>query len=324
VSESKDLSNLTGIYRAKVTDNEDPLRAARVKVWIPDIMPKIDDSQGIWAMPANNAIGGRNLDGGSNASFGGQCLIPPRGTYCFVFFECGNPSRPYYFGALDLSGSQSALPECRVGKSPSDKWVLLKSPDGRCITISDDPSDCRVEITGKKRNINDPPNGDTESVYEIDTNQTTILLDERTGKEKLLIRSYKGDFINFDIETQRLEIRVRNKIDLVCVGEFNLFSSSDMNITSQGVLTLSAVNGIVIQSGLTVNVQAAADVNVQSWGLAKIQGMVSTSIQSAGSVNIDAPILSELNGTSIPPIPPFMPIMPVLPSGKRDPIIGDI
>lgn len=317
MKEAKDLSNLTGIYRAKVVDNNDPSRSAKVKVWIPDIMINIPETEGVWAMPANNAIGGRNEEGGRSASFGGQCLIPPLGTYCFIFFECGNPSRPYYFGSLDLSGSQRALPECRVGDSPSNKWVLLKSPDGRCVTISDDPSDARVEITGKKRKLIDPPDGDMQSVYEIDTNQTTILLDERSGKEKLLIRSYKGDFINFDIENERLEIRVRNNIDIVCAGNCNIMSSGDMNLSSQGTLSLNA-REITLQSGTSINLQASIDLDISIWGNINLQSMGITNLQSSGAINLDATILNELSGASTPSSFSIESPEIIYPVGKRD------
>ena len=324
MSTPKDLTNLTAIYRAKVVDNKDGINAARVKVWIPDVMSGIPESEGIWAMPANNAIGGRNLGSGRRASYGGQCLIPPKGTYCFVFFECGNPSRPYYFGAMDPSEGQGALPECRVGKDPSNKWVLLKSPDGRCITISDDPSDCRVEITGKKRKITEPPNGDTKSVYKIDTNQTTILLDERSGKEKLLIRSYKGDFINFDIENQKLEVRIRNKMDMVCVGDVNLYSSSNINITCMGLLTLTGTLGIVLQTPASISLQALLSVDILAWGKTSVSGGVGVDLTSAGLINMDAPATTEVSGLAKPPVVPVTPIFPVLPMGRRNLLIDDL
>jgi hypothetical protein len=38
---------LSGIYRAKVVDNKDPDQYGRVKVYIPDFMPEIEDNNGL-------------------------------------------------------------------------------------------------------------------------------------------------------------------------------------------------------------------------------------------------------------------------------------
>lgn len=318
-----DLTKLYGFYRAKVINNKDPNDSGRVKVWIPDVMPKISIKKGIWALPANNAVGGRNMDGEDTAYFAGQCLIPPKGTYCWVFFECGNPSRPFYFGSLDLTGSARALPECRTGDEPFNKWVIFKSPSGRCITISDDQHDARVEITGKKRSLTNPPDGDKPSVFEIDKNQTTILLDERIGSEKILIRSYKGDFINFDISNQKLEIRVRDALDLVAVGNLNIYSDSNITLTAKETLTITA-GMIDIRSATATSVQAAIDTTISSYGSTRVQGMTSVEIQSSGLVNLDGAVVNAVSGASnIPPIPDLI-LFPVLPSGKRNTLLQDI
>ena len=114
-----------GFYRAKVVDNKDPDKYGRVRVWVPDTMPEVDPSKGMWAFPANNPVGGRNTEGG-DAKYYGSSYIPENGSYVWIFFESGNINRPYYFGSLDIKSSK-VLPECQVGTDYQRKWVILKS-----------------------------------------------------------------------------------------------------------------------------------------------------------------------------------------------------
>lgn len=259
---------LLGFYRAKVVDSNDPDEYGRVMVWIPDIMPKISDDDGLWACPANNNIGGLNSDGDSSHHYMSTSYIPAKGAWIWVFFENGRSDRPYYFSALDL-GNSKVLPENRVGGKKYQKWIIFKSNKGRTIIVSDDPDDERVEITSKKRQLSSPPSGDTASVYTIDGNQTTILLDERSGKEKLLIRTYKGDFINIDIENQKLQVKFKNDITIESEGSIffkaannlNIKTGSNINLDSGAIINNKAGGNINLDSGATINNKAGAEIN---------------------------------------------------------------
>jgi hypothetical protein len=197
-----------GFHRALVVEAKDEKQMGRVKIRIPDLMPELGDKftkewcdNGLWAHPANNYLGGRNIQDTTgdrceheDAWYQGSCLIPPKGSWVWIFFENGEPNHPYYFGALD-AGQRKVLPENQQGPEFWKKWTLLKTRMGRCIIVSDDEDDCRVEITGKKRNISNEPDGDDGSVFDIDGNMTTILIDERSGNEKVLLKDYRGNFI---------------------------------------------------------------------------------------------------------------------------------
>ena len=238
-----DISNeLYGFYRALVVGNKDAQFFGRILVWIPQIMPEIEKTRGILAKPANNPVGGRNMEDDEEHHYMGTSYIPKKGSWVFIFFESGNPSFPYYFGSCDLENT-TVLPECKVGHNYEDKWVLFKSHEGRSIVISDDDpvkGDPRIEITGKKRKMKEPPTGDETSVYEIDGNQTTILFDERKNKEKILIRTYKGDFIHVDIDERNLQIDFENDINIECRGKFSLKAAKDIHIrTDQNLHTTS-------------------------------------------------------------------------------------
>ncbi len=258
-----------GFYRAKVTDNKDPEKYGRVKVWIPDLMPTIDEDDPkfhLWARPANNPIGGRNNIESKDQFFIGTSYIPKKGSWVWCFFENGNPNRPYYWGALDIENSP-VLAENQYGENYEHKWTIFKSSEGRCIVISDDPDDMRTEITGKKRKIQNPPSGDVTSVYNILNNQTTILLDERFEKEKILIKTYKGDYLNFDIETRKLYI----------------YTADDIHIKSDNSIYIEAKNNIHMKSGLNTFISAGGEIHENASSNVNIDG-ANTYIQSGTSI----------------------------------------
>ncbi len=292
--------SLFGNYRAKVISNKDKENFGRVLVWIPDIMVNIPDTKGLWARPANNPIGGRNnTEGKDKTYYAGTSYIPPEGSWVWIFFEGGNINRPYYFAALDLQNAE-VLPENRVGKNVSEKWVIFKSHEGRTIIVSDDEDDARIEITGKKRKIKNPPSGDTDSVYKIDENQTVILLDERKGKEKILIRTYKGDFINFNIEKQSLFIEVEKDIEIKSHGSIKITAEEDIDIKSTlGNIKFQAGTGkIDIKSGDDMKITTENNMDILSQSNLKYTAGGSIHGQASGNMNHDAANIQEQMGTS--------------------------
>jgi len=286
-----------GFYRAKVVDNKDKEKYGRVLLWVPDIMPLIDDDKGLWARPANNPVGGRNTEEDSEHHYMGSSYIPKIGSWVFIFFECGNINRPYYFGSLDLENTK-VLPENQLGTNYEDKWTVIKSHFGRCIVVSDDPDDERVEITGKKREISDPPTGDLDSVYEIDGNQTTILLDERNGKQKLLVRTYKGDFLHIDIDSRKLQA----------------YFKDDIIIKTDGKLDIHAKEDIRIKTDANYNEEAGGNIQKKAGGSTYHSSGNKFDVQAANSINMDAQVIFENSGTSTP----ANPSSPQDPEGERD------
>lgn len=292
---------LFGNYRAKVVDNVDPEKFGRIVVWIPDIMPLLPDTEGIWARPANNPMGGRNLEGNEDHHYMGTSYIPRKGAWVWVFFEAGNINRPYYFGALDLENAK-VLPENQLGKNYQDKWTILKTHDGRTIIISDDPDDARVEITGKKRNISNPPTGDTNSVYTIDGNQTTILFDERSGKEKILIRTHKGDFLHIDIDEQKLQAKFESNIEILSNATINISAADDINLKAvTGKVNIQADSDeINLKAGAKVNAQGGADFNVKSGANANIEAPQIVNVKGGSAINHDAAVINDQGGAAGP------------------------
>jgi hypothetical protein len=309
---------LYGNYRAKVVSNRDNEKYGRVLVWIPDLMVDVSDTQGIWARPANNPIGGRNKQSGSDENhYMGTSYIPRKGSWVWIFFEAGNINRPYYFGALDLQNTK-VLPENQLGTNFQDKWTIFKSHEGRTIIISDDKDDARTEITGKKRKLTSPPSGDTDSVYKIDENQTTILLDERNGKQKLLIRTYKGDYLNIDIDDRRLYAEFESDIEIKTNGVFKLTAKDDIDIKTESAFKLTAQDNIDIKSktgdifiqaeASSINIKGAADIKISAGGNFDssaggnytYSGGGNVSGQAGGTMAHDGSTLVEQQGASSP------------------------
>ena len=224
MSNNNTSEHLYGMYRGVVLDNKDPAiktdgkTYGRIKVFIPALMD--DEEVGVLAYPGNNPIGGRNSKGispnkdsnGGEQEFSGTFYIPPNNSYVWIFFENGDPNRPFYSNALDIR-THEAPPEISVnnGAKPEERWLVFRSPHGRTITISDDPDNCRVEITGKKRTS---ANNSDEHVYDIDGNQKTILIDDRAGKEKILIKDEQGNYVNIRTNMGDIDVHANNTIRL--------------------------------------------------------------------------------------------------------------
>lgn len=75
------------IYRAKVVDNNDPEKYGRIMVWIPDVMGELPETEGIWALPANNPIGGRNSESTDDCHYAGTSYIPTKNSWVLVFLK---------------------------------------------------------------------------------------------------------------------------------------------------------------------------------------------------------------------------------------------
>lgn len=290
-----------GFHRAKVVSAEDELQVGRVLVWIPDIMTFLPDTEGLWARPANNPIGGRNSEEGTDNNYMGSQYIPRKGSWVWIFFEAGNPNRPYYFAGLDLENAK-ALPETRIGKVKTDKWVIFKSNDGRTIVVSDDDDDERVEITGKKRKLKDPPSGDTASVYPIDDNQTSILFDERDGKEKVLIRTHKGDFLHIDIDEQKLQAYFKEGIEIKTDQNLNLTAKEDVNIQAEfGNVNIQAKSSTInLKAGIDINEQSGNEHNLKAATNSNKQAGKTVSVKGGTLIAHDAPTLTDQGGASSP------------------------
>jgi len=284
---------LYGFYRGVVMDNKDPeieLKSKSygcIKVHVPAIA---DDTEAVLiAYPANNPIGGRNSESisskkdsnGGKQEFSGSFMVPPNNAMVWVFFENGDPNRPYYFSGCDIEAHE-APPEIQVGidKKPEERWIIFRSPHGRVIAISDDPDNCRIEITGKKRFSAENSDG---HVYEIIGNQKTILIDDREGKEKILLSDEKGNYININTAKETIDIHANQTVK-IDAGQAIYLSAPHMGYSFQTISCAGAGN---------VNCNIGGDFNFMTNG--------NTSMRASGSTFIDSPNLqTNSGGAAIP------------------------
>ena len=315
---NKESEKYYGFYRAKVVNNKDPDRFGRVYIWIPDLMPEISDNEGIWARPGNNPLGGRNMEENDGQHYMGSSMIPKIGAWLWIFFEAGNINRPYYFGALDLENTE-VLPENQQGENYEHKWTLIRTHRGRALVYSDDPNDERVEITGKKRLLDkdpSPPTGDWDSVYEIDGNQTVILLDEVKGREKLLVRTYKGDYIHVDIDERKLQCYFQDDILIQTDANLHIKVKENIRIEAGQNIYQTAFGDTHNQ---TTNFFHTADASTHSFsGQADHQWAGSYISQfTGGTYAVDSAVELKEQGASIPATPAQY-ANPEQPIGNRD------
>ena len=281
-------NNLFGFYRGIVLDNRDPeINASgnsygRVKVHIPCLMD--DEETGAWAYPANNPVGGRHditlsdktNNNGGNFNYCGTFMIPPNNSAVWIFFENGDSTRPYYFGAFD-SLSKPAPPEMINGSKPEERWLIFRSPQGRTIIISDDSDNCRIEITGKKNSLTDP--------YSISGNQKTILIED--GKnEKILISDQNGNYVNINTNT------------------------NDINVSSKNIVRVHADNSIYLDAPyIGINCTRiginSSGLDITTNGESRIGGSGKVSL-TGSAVAFDAASVSSNSGDAEPPSP-FIP-----------------
>lgn len=80
-----------GLYRATVTDNNDPSDAMRIKVLIPEVLGEIESP---WALPCVPP---------------GIRLVPEVNAFVWIEFEAGDPSRPVWVGTTGGSGASVVM-----------------------------------------------------------------------------------------------------------------------------------------------------------------------------------------------------------------------
>ena len=293
-----------GSYRGVVTevDIEDNAYGA-VRVYIPDILPadilekiypNFETEGGLIAYPKNSSFGGYSPNMAS-ADFQGEVHVPLKGSWCWIEFEGGDPARPYYTGPV-MNKSAKLPPECR-GVAEPHKVHIMKMQSGRAIVMCDSEDQQRIEICGKKRlmNAGSGPEGDAASVYGMNGNMTTILLDERDGTEKLLISTHKGDYLHIDIDQQMLQFYFQNGVRGMTIGNIDINVVGDININAGGKISMQAGGNSTMKSGGSIITQSDGDISTKSGG--------NTSIDAGGKVFIQQP--SAQDAPTVVPIPPL-------------------
>ncbi len=277
-----------GIYRARVIEVDieedgEKNKYGGIKIYLPDVILKsINDEHdefktGIIAYPANSLTGAYTKET-KESFYQSSVFTPQKGSLVRIYFDGGFLERPYYLGGCQLGFDDNDKvsppplpPECRKVSSPSKVALVYKSGQGRSLVFCDSEDQQRVQITGKKRQMKEGPSGDFQSVYKIKDNQTTILLDEKDGNERLLIKTHMGDYLEFNITKRTLELSME----------------SDVKLKGKGKLSLEFDEGIEVKSKKDININSETNMNLLAKADMLIRGENSIQESSDGDININ-------------------------------------
>lgn len=117
-----------GKYRAKVIDNQDPLKLGRIQ----PLVPAISDQTLNWAMPCTPYAG-------PNVGF---YAVPPVGANVWIEFEGGDPNYPIWVGGFWSARGEDKLPPDATGPTmkvlQTEKMVLIFNDEAGELTAKMD------------------------------------------------------------------------------------------------------------------------------------------------------------------------------------------
>jgi hypothetical protein len=176
---------LPGFYRARVEFNRDPMKIGRIKVRIPQLHGVMEDksmsvqvSQLPWAHPGDFIAAANDM---------GQFIVPHVGTYVWVAFEQGDPTKPIYFGGIPSTGGNKKRMNDVGGDIPKDKHPDYMSGHWYAPTDGDAPDD----VYDGRQGTQDV----TRGVVFKSPKGHTIMYDDTDGQEELTLIDRSGQVI---------------------------------------------------------------------------------------------------------------------------------
>jgi hypothetical protein len=207
------------------------------------------------------------------ANFQSSVCVPLKGSWVRVRFEDGDPSKCFYTGAFNFKHSE-VPPENKNVMFPHKVYTIAKAASGRSFLICDSPDQARIEITGKRANLAGNAGG-TGGVYDISGNMNTILIDERNGKQKILIASSKGDYIHLDVDERMVQIYAKNDIRIHTEGQLHLIAEKGIEMSSEkggGDFKINCGDGNMHIVAQNTHMTQTGTFNVLSEGINAIDG----------------------------------------------------
>lgn len=132
------MKEIYGMRRGEVLDNNDPLKAGRVKIFVFGVYDDMAESDIPWALYSDPFMGGDSDIGG--------LFVPDVGSHVWVFFEEGDPEQPVYFAGAPARSDGPM--EARIqGTYPKNR--VLKTKAGHTIEIDDSEGATRIRIAHK-------------------------------------------------------------------------------------------------------------------------------------------------------------------------------
>ena len=254
-----EIEKITGFHRGVVEDNEDPLKAGRVRVRIHGIhtpskikteLEGIPTDELPWAEPV------MPIHEGSVSGFGAWC-VPLQGSHVMCFFENNNPSRPMYFGSMPgiPESKESYSNDGRVTsktdgfKDPNGNYPTryrLNEPDvhrlargkkaGTLVETKNDERDIAVQ-TALGGNWSEPASPFAARYPHNHVIAThggiTIELDSTPGSTRLHLYHPSNSYIEIDNDGNMVVKNNAEKYEIVTAGK-NIHIKQQRNITIDG------------------------------------------------------------------------------------------
>ena len=254
-----EIEKITGFHRGVVEDNEDPLKAGRVRIRIHGIhtptkvkteLDGIPTDELPWAEPV------MPISEGSVSGFG-EWNVPLQGSHVMCFFENSNPTRPMYFGSMpgipeskeSYSNDQRATSRTDGFKDPDGNYPTrfrLGEPDfhrlargkkqGTLVETKNDERDIAVQtaLGGNWSEPESPFAARYPHNHVIATHGgITIELDSTPGATRLHIYHPSNSFIEIDNDGNMVVKNNAEKYEIVTAGK-NVHIKQQRNLTIDG------------------------------------------------------------------------------------------
>lgn len=199
-----------GLYRGIVVDNNDTLKAGRVKIRVMPMFVGVSDDALPWAILCDNLGGGLANTGG--------LFIPEIGAHVWVMFENMDHRFPVYMGgAPSVAGGVADVP---VGSGTYPFNHVVRSKSGHLIELDDSPGALAIRIThagGSKIEIN--------------------------NSGKITVTVVGGEEVNV---TGDMAVTVSGNMDVTVGGNTTLMVTGNLDATVGGNTTLTSTGPVVI------------------------------------------------------------------------------
>lgn len=287
----RESSDVSGVYRARVEDNEDPLHIGRVKIRVP-MLHGFEE----------NGVSKKNLPWASYCSnsggYGyGSFLVPEVGEYVFVVFEDNDSYKPVYIGSS--FGAGSSAPKKYI--SNGDAWYGV--PGSNEVPKDAQRSDVSKKIiykTPKGASFEMDETDGKESISMIDSIGQTVKIESNLANPKH--QRAKGDIEeneSYASNTKGSRIAIigsgKQKIEITTKGDKVKFYIGDKDKKTYIEITPDEDNGILVKSDKNIEVDSEKNITATSDKNVIVKGAKSVSVSSDSAVELSAPSI-VLNG----------------------------
>lgn len=284
------------IYRGVVSDNKDPEKRGRVKVYCPQVGQS--EAPNKWCMPAMMGAGrGR-----------GMFFAPEIGDTVWVSFYEGNPSEPEVYWGGWFGEREESVPETPTALRPPDSEIPEKkgivTRAGHALIFNDEAGKESVTILWNKPKDDDPAVTDRAETAELNPDKSSVLAFDKNGG--LFLKTVSSYL--FQIDEDKKTVTMTSPSGSM----FHIASNDSVNLVHKNGSSISMSDSAINVSG---NTSKAVNVNISGQNVVLNGGGV-----LIGGKAIDFAVLGlklikwlalHTHGTALgPSTPPLIPPTP--------------